>query len=33
MVDFWVKMVKNGYDIEKVPIKYREAVRKALENE
>lgn len=31
MIELYVKMVRNGLDIEKVPSKYRDAVRKALE--
>lgn len=30
MVEFWVKMVKAGYDINKVPAKYREDVKRKL---
>lgn len=30
MIEFWVKMVKSGYDIEKVPKKYREDVRRLV---
>lgn len=31
MVELYVKMVKNGLPIEKVPSKYREKVRDALD--
>lgn len=33
MIDIYVKLVKAGLPIEKVPIKWREAVRQALERE
>ena len=33
MVEIYVKMVHAGLSIEKVPAKWREAVRQALERE
>lgn len=30
MIEFWVKMVQKGYDIEKVPKKYRDAVKRKI---
>ncbi len=31
MVEFWAKMVMvKGYDVEKVPVKYREAVKRYI---
>lgn len=30
MVDLWLKLVKNGLSIEKVPTKYRAAVEERL---
>lgn len=30
MIDFWVDMVKSGYSIDKVPTKYRDAVKRKM---
>ena len=30
MIEFWAKMVKAGYSINKVPAKYREDVKRKL---
>ena len=30
MIEFWINMVKAGYDINKVPMKYRDDVNRYL---
>lgn len=30
MIEFWINMVKAGYDIDKVPLKYRADVNRYL---